>query len=232
MEEEGTELSKLDSAITLNHIQKYYNGGEIRHDVFDDVNLEVKRGEFVAAVGQVGSGKTTLINLITGLDRPAHGKIHVGGVETTNLHDGDLANIRSRMMGVVYQTQDLVPQLTVYENVELPLMFNKVQGKERSEKVFQILDLMHISREANRKVSKLSVGEKQMVSIARSLVTDPPIILMDEPTESLDPLATEMVMGFIRGANMLRGKTLLITTHDKKIMNLVGRSSYPFWNLQ
>ena len=216
-------MSRLDSAIRLDHIRKYYNGGEIRREVFDDVSLEVKRGEFIAVVGQVGSGKTTLINLITGLDRPANGQIHVGGVETTNLQDGDLANIRSKMMGVVYQTQNLMHQLTVYENVELPLILNHINGKERHEKVIHILELMHILKEAYRKVGTLSVGERQMVAIARSLVTDPPIILMDEPTETLDPLSAEVVMGFIRGANMLKDKTLLITTHDKKIMSLAQK---------
>ena len=211
-----------ETAIRLDHIKKNYYG-TFRQEVFTDISFEVKKGEFVAVSGPIGSGKTTLINLISGTDRPEAGSIRIEGIETTSLNDNALARLRSSKMGIVYQTHDLIPHLTVYENVELPLVLNNINKEERSSKVNHTLEIMRISGEGNRRVDTLSVGEGQLVATARALVNDPPIILMDEPTESLDPIVSEMVLGLLRGENMLKGKALLIATHDRKIMNLAQR---------
>ena len=192
-------------------------------DVFKNFNLEVKKGDFVALVGQIGSGKTSLINLICGFNKPLNGKIYVEGQEITSLNNEKLINLRSRLIGVVPQTQNLISNLTVYENIQLPLVINKYSKSDLSERVVKILEMMNLFNYSEMLVKHLSVGERQLVAVARSFASDPPLILMDEPTEALDPVMSELVMGFIRGTNLLKGKTLIITTHDKKIMDIAQR---------
>ena len=127
-----------------------------------------------------------------------------------------LINLRSRLIGVVPQTQNLIPNLTVYENIQLPLVINKYSKSDLSERVVKILEMMNLFNYSEMLVKHLSVGERQLVAVARSFASDPPLVLMDEPTEALDPVMSELVIGFIRGTNLLKGKTLIITTHDKK----------------
>jgi putative ABC transport system ATP-binding protein len=209
-------------AIELEHVRKVYAGPETRV-VFGDVNLRVSNGEFVAVYGPIGCGKTTLINLISGLDRPTSGSIRIRGVETTTLPENQLADIRARTIGIVPQVQNLLDDLTVFENVEIPLFFLQVDRASRAKKVTEILERMGIATDALRKVGPLSVGERQMVAIARALVTDPSILVMDEPTHSLDPLILDVILELLRGDNLTRGRTILATTHDKKITNLASR---------
>ena len=134
-----------------------------------------------------------------------------------------LINLRSRLIGVVPQTQNLISNLTVYENIQLPLVINKYSKSDLSERVVKILEMMNLFNYSEMLVKHLSVGERQLVAVARSFASDPPLVLMDEPTEALDPVMSELVIGFIRGTNLLKGKTLIITTHDKKIMEIAQR---------
>ncbi len=216
-------MKETDVIVKLTNVTMGYNTLTHKTDVFKNFNLEVKKGDFVALVGQIGSGKTSLINLICGFNKPLNGKIYVEGQEITSLNNEKLINLRSRLIGVVPQTQNLIPNLTVYENIQLPLVINKYSKSDLSERVVKILKMMNLFNYSEMLVKHLSVGERQLVAVARSFASDPPLILMDEPTEALDPVMSELVMGFIRGTNLLKGKTLIITTHDKKIMDIAQR---------
>ena len=187
--------------------------------------MRVKRGEFVALAGPVGSGKTTLVNLLAGLERASSGSIQVLGKETTRLSARELTALRLASLGLVPQVQNLMQEFTVSQNVELPLFFlGEGERESRLSRVREVLVLMGINADAERKVADLSVGEKQLVSIARAMVKDPPLLVMDEPTESLDPLVSEVILEMLRGDNALRAKTLIIATHDKRIIELATRT--------
>lgn len=211
-------------AIELRHVRKVYDGySASRREVFIDVNLNIACGEFIAIQGPIGSGKTTLVNMISGLDRPSTGFIRIHGVETTRLSDDQLAELRASSIGTVPQVQNLLDDLSVLENVELPLYFLKLDRKSRNARVEETLKRMGLASDAKRKVGALSVGEKQMVAIGRALVSDSPILVMDEPTESLDPVMSDMVLELLRGDNLTRGRTIFVTTHDKKLSSMAGR---------
>tara|TARA_B100001750_G_scaffold248279_1_gene277989 strand:- start:3176 stop:3838 length:663 start_codon:yes stop_codon:yes gene_type:complete len=216
-------LKETDVIVKLTNVTMGYNTLTHKTDVFKNFNLEVKKGDFVALVGQIGSGKTSLINLICGFNKPLNGKIYVEGQDITSLNNEKLINLRSRLIGIVPQTQNLIHNLTVSENIQLPLVINKYSKSDLSERVTKILEMMNLVNYSEMLVKYLSVGERQLVAVARSFASDPPLILMDEPTEALDPVMSELVMGFIRGTNLLKGKTLIITTHDKKIMDIAQR---------
>ncbi|MCX8191341.1 MAG: ABC transporter ATP-binding protein [Nitrososphaerales archaeon] len=209
-------------AIQMKHVQKVYNGFT-RCVVFQNLNLEIKSGEFVAAVGPIGCGKTTLINLIAGFERPTSGSIFLDGFDITRLDDDRLADLRTTKIGIVHQVQRLFPELTVLQNIEFPLLLKGIKNEQRKAQAMDILNRLGIAGQKDKKVSTLSIGERQMVCIARAMVFNPPIILMDEPTEMLDPVIRELVLSLIRGDNLIRGKTVLITTHDRKIMEMAHR---------
>lgn len=210
-------------AVELNHVKKSY-GPNGEAEVYSDLHFQLLKGTFVAMVGPIGSGKTTLINMFAGLEKPSGGTITVHGQEITRMDDGTLAAYRTRMIGLVPQVQTLVPELTVHENVGLPLFFSKVERDERRRMVDEVLARVGIRGESARVVGTLSVGERQMVSFARALVNDPPILLLDEPTEALDPLMAEVVLGLLRGDNMTSGRTIFVTTHDKRVTDLARRA--------
>ena len=210
-------------AVELNHVRKSY-GQNGNGDVYTDLNFQLLRGTFVALEGPIGSGKTTMLNMFAGIERPSGGTIFVHGQEITKMDEDTLAAYRAKMIGMVPQVQTLVPELTVYQNVELPLMFCKVTRDDRRRRVDEVLDRVGVRGESARVAGTLSVGERQMVSFARALVNDPPILLLDEPTEALDPLMTEVVLGLLRGDNMTAGKTIFVTTHDRKVSELARKT--------
>jgi putative ABC transport system ATP-binding protein len=207
-------------SIEVKHVKKSYGDTE----VYTDLHFQLLKGTFVALVGPIGSGKTTMINLFAGLERPTSGSIVVMGTETDKLGDDSLSAFRARTIGLVPQTQTLIPELSVFENLELPLCFLKVDKETRRRKAEAAMTRVGITGEAKRTVGTLSVGERQMVSFARALVNDPPILLLDEPTEALDPLMAEMVLGLLRGDNMTKGRTVFVTTHDKRVTELARRT--------
>jgi len=215
-----------DFALRVEHVKKTYNGYAQKINIFSDITFQLKSGAFVAVVGPTGCGKTTLINLIAGLDRPESGNIFIDGVNITKLPDNKVAELRGRKIGIVFQVHNLLPNMSVYENVELPLSIQGVNGKERKSRVKEALELANVSSYAQRKLTTLSVGERQMVALARAMVTHPDIILMDEPTEYLDPFTTDMVLSFIKSSNILRGKTVLVTTHRSKVTKAAERVIY------
>jgi putative ABC transport system ATP-binding protein len=210
-------------SVELKHVKKTY-GTSAETEIYADLHFQLLKGTFVALVGPIGSGKTTMVNMLAGLERPSSGTIIVTGQDITRMDEDSLAAFRAGTIGLVPQVQTLIPDLTVYENIELPLHFARVDKESRREKVEKVLDRVGIRGEADKSVAKLSVGEKQMVSFARALVNDPPILLMDEPTEALDPLMSEVVLGLLRGDNMTAGRTIFVTTHDKRVTDLARRT--------
>jgi len=210
-------------AVEVKHVQKAYGPNE-ENRVFSDLQFQLMHGTFVAAVGPIGSGKTTLVNMFAGIEKPTSGTIVVEGVEMTELKGDALASFRSETIGLVPQIQSLIQELTIRENVELPLHFSGVRKEKIAVRVEKVLDRVGISSDSERVVGTLSVGERQLVSVARALVADPPILLLDEPTEALDPLMSEVVLGLLRGDNIMAGKTIFVTTHDKRIIDLAKRT--------
>jgi putative ABC transport system ATP-binding protein len=210
-------------AIQLRHVSKTY-GPDSEKEVYTDLNFQLLHGTFVAAVGPIGCGKTTLLNMFAGLERPSTGSILVHGEEITRMDGDAMTAFRSRTIGVVPQVQNLIPELTVRENVELPLRFLRTTRDKRTIRVEAVLDRLGIKSDADRVAHTLSVGEKQMVSIARALVNDPPILLLDEPTESLDPLMSDVILGILRGDNLVSGKTLFVATHDRRVTEIARKT--------
>lgn len=208
-----------DFAIQVSHIKKWYDGKPKPLTIFDDVTFNIRKEECLAIMGPTGSGKTTLLNLIAGFDQPQHGEIYVDGIDITKLSDEALARLRAEKIGVVFQLHNLMQNLTVYENVELPLILSNWDKEKRRKRVTEILERALISHYADRKLKTLSVGESQLVALARALIKDPGILLLDEPLEYLDPLTTDMLIALLRG-EIMREKTLIITTHKRKIANI------------
>ena len=191
--------------------------------IFSNVNLEIQSGEIIAAKGTIGSGKTTLLNLICGIMKPDSGRIYIDKYDITKLSSDKLSTLRAKIFGIVPQKTNLVPELSISQNLELPLMFSGIDKNKRQSIVNQTLDKLGLISLSDRLAGTLSVGESEIVSIARSMVNDPPILLMDEPTEGLDPIISEMILSLIRGDSIMNQKTVFITTHDERILNIANR---------
>jgi putative ABC transport system ATP-binding protein len=207
-------------SVELKHVSKSYG----KTEVYADLHFQLLRGTFVALVGPIGGGKTTMINMFAGIERPTGGTIAVMGEDITKMGEDELAAYRAKTIGLVPQAQTIIPELTVYENIELPLYFLKVDRDTRRKKTEAAMARVGVTGEANRTAGTLSVGERQMVSFARALVNNPPILLLDEPTEALDPLMAEMMLGVLRGDNIEAGRTVFVTTHDKRVIDLARRT--------
>ena len=191
--------------------------------IFSNVNLEIQSGEIIAAKGTIGSGKTTLLNLICGIMKPDSGRIYIDKYDITNLSSDKLSTLRAKIFGIVPQKPNLIPELSISQNLELSLMFSGINKNKRQSIVDQTLNKLGLISLSDRLAGTLSVGESEIVSIARSMVNDPPILLMDEPTEGLDPIISEMILSLIRGDSIMNQKTVFITTHDERILNIANR---------
>jgi putative ABC transport system ATP-binding protein len=202
--------------IRITHLSKSYQRGGQHIPVLVDIELDVQAGDFVALMGPSGSGKSTLLNMIAGIDRPTSGTIEIGGVDIATLGEGGLADWRAANVGFIFQFYNLMPVLTAAENVELPLLLTNLSGRERRERVAAALDLVSLSDRATHYPNELSGGQQQRVAIARALVSDPQLIVADEPTGDLDRATGEEVLALMSELVAELGKTIVMVTHDPK----------------
>lgn len=208
--------------IELKDIYKIYSDGDSEIRALDGVSLFVDKGEFVAIVGSSGSGKSTCMNIIGCLDIPTSGKYFLNGNDVSELSEKELAHIRNRELGFVFQQYNLIPKLNVLENVELPLLYKGVKAKQRREMAMVALERVGLADRAGKFPSQLSGGQQQRVSIARALAGNPPVILADEPTGALDSKTGKEVLEFLKKLNK-EGTTIVLITHDNEIAAQIKR---------
>ena len=202
--------------VEVKKVSKSYRRGDRRLAVLQDINLEVQEGEFLALMGPSGSGKSTLLNLIAGLDQVDSGTITVGGVDITSLSESELAAWRATHVGFIFQFYNLIPVLTAFENVELPLLLTGLSRGERREHVELALRVVNLEARMDHRPPQLSGGEQQRVAIARAIVTDPTILVADEPTGDLDRVSAEEVLNLMERLNRESQKTIIMVTHDPR----------------
>jgi putative ABC transport system ATP-binding protein len=202
--------------IDIRSLSKYYVRGDQLIPVLVDISLVVRAGDYIALMGPSGSGKSTLLNLIAGIDKPSSGEIHVAGVDIARLSDADLAAWRAAHVGFIFQFYNLMPVLTAFENVELPLLLIDLARADRRERVSTALALVGLGDRADHRPNELSGGQQQRVAIARALITDPTLIVADEPTGDLDRSTAEEILGLLGTLNAELGKTIVMVTHDPK----------------
>ncbi len=206
-------IKKSEEVIKLHDVAKYYRMGEGIVRAVDGINISVKRGDFVAVMGPSGSGKSTSMNLIGSLDMPTKGHIFLDGEDISLLAESDLAQVRGQNIGFIFQQFNLIPTLTVKENVMLPMTLQGYYIEEREQRVAQLLKKMELTDRAGHYPNQISGGQQQRVAIARALANDPEVILADEPTGNLDTKTGEKVMDFLQQLNK-EGRTIVMVTHD------------------
>jgi len=206
----------MATLIDIQDLSKVYERGRQKVEVLHGVNLKIEEGDFLALMGPSGSGKTTLLNLIGGLDTPTGGSITVAGDRIDRLGSGALAKWRAAHVGFVFQFYNLMPMLTAQRNVELPLLLTKLSGAQRKKNASVALQLVGLADRATHKPSELSGGQQQRVAIARAIVSDPTLLVCDEPTGDLDRQSAEDILGLLRELNREHGKTIVMVTHDPK----------------
>jgi putative ABC transport system ATP-binding protein len=206
----------MGTLIDIRDVSKVYERGKQKVEVLHGVNLAIEQGDFLALMGPSGSGKTTLLNLIGGLDSPTGGSITVGGQRIDQLGGGQLARWRAQHVGFVFQFYNLMPMLSAQRNVELPLLLTKLSASQRRQNAAIALKLVGLDERSSHKPSELSGGQQQRVAIARAIVSDPTLLVCDEPTGDLDRQSAEEVLGLLRELNREHGKTIVMVTHDPK----------------
>jgi len=207
-------MRKEDLIVSINNVYKSYHRDSQTIRVLENISLELKRGVFLALMGPSGSGKSTLLNLIAGLDHVDQGTIEIDGVSITTLSETDLARWRSVNIGFIFQFYNLIPVLTAFENVELPLLLTDLSKRERQDHVSAALRVVNMEDRVDHYPNQLSGGQQQRVAIARAIVTDPTILVADEPTGDLDRTSAENVLDLMDRLNRELGKTIIMVTHD------------------
>ena len=200
--------------VEIRDVYKSFQRDTQKIDVFTDLSLDIASGSFTALMGPSGSGKSTLLNLIAGLDKPTRGTVRVGGADVSAMSAGQLAAWRARNIGFVFQSFNLLPVLTAYQNVELPLLLTSLSKKDRAERVRLALDVVGLSDRADHYPRQLSGGQEQRTAIARAIVADPTLMLLDEPTGQLDAKSSQEVLTLLQRLNNEFNKTIVIVTHD------------------
>lgn len=210
--------------ISNQNVNKVYKMGEIDLRVIKDLNLDIEHGEFVAIVGPSGSGKSTVLNLIGCLDKPTNGKIFIDGTDITRLDTTALANFRGKNIGFIFQSFNLIPVLSVYENIEYPLiMIQNLPKQERHDRIMKLLKDVDMLDQKEKFPDQLSGGQRQRVAIARALVTNPKIVFADEPTANLDTKTSNQIITLMRNIQREFNTTFIFATHDEKIVSAVDR---------
>jgi len=203
-----------NTLVEIKHLAKSYTRGGQAVPVLYDITLEIARGDFISLMGPSGSGKSTLLNLIAGIDKPDSGILRIDGEDITQLSEGELADWRASNIGFIFQFYNLMPVLTAFENVELPLLLTNLSKSERRERVEMTLSLVGLSDRMEHYPNELSGGQQQRVAIARAIVTDPTILVCDEPTGDLDKQSAADVLAMLKQLNEEMGKTIIMVTHD------------------
>jgi putative ABC transport system ATP-binding protein len=210
--------------VQIRNLTKVYQQGEIRVVALHNISLDIYPGEFLALMGPSGSGKSTLLHIIAGIDRPTSGTCRVQGIDLTQLNESELADWRNQNVGFVFQTFNLIPVLTAFENVELPLLLTRLTRRQRREQVTRALELVGLADRAHHLPRQLSGGQEQRTAIARALVTDPSLIVADEPTGNLDANSATEVLSILQSLSRTAGKTVIMVTHDPKAAAFGSRS--------
>jgi len=206
----------MTAMVSVKDVTKVYKRGSEELKVLDSLSLDVPEGEFVALMGPSGSGKTTLLNLIAGIDQPTSGAVVVGGRDIAVLSEGELAKWRSRSVGFIFQFYNLIPVLSALENVELPLLLTHLSKKERRERALTALKVVGLADRSSHYPRQLSGGQEQRVAIARAIVTDPQVLVADEPTGDLDAKSAEEILNLMETLNRDFKKTIVMVTHDPR----------------
>jgi len=213
-----------DSMVQIRNVTKVYERGKQKIEVLHGLTLDIPKGDFVALMGPSGSGKTTLLNLIGGLDQPSGGEVVVGGSRIDKLSSGQLAKWRANNVGFVFQFYNLMPVLTAEGNVELPLLLTKLSSAQRKKNVAVALQVVGLADRGKHKPKELSGGQEQRVAIARALVSDPQLLVCDEPTGDLDRKTADEILGLLQVLNREHGKTIVMVTHDPKAAEFARRT--------
>jgi len=209
--------------VETKNLFKDYKVGKVLYPALRGVDISIKDGEFTAIAGPSGSGKTTLLNIIGCLDSPSKGKVLINDIEVTNLDAKQKAQLRRESIGFVFQTFNLIPVLTAYENVEIPLILLDVSASERAEKIVSILEEVGLGDYIQRRPNEMSGGQQQRVAIARALVKEPKIVLADEPTANLDSTTARSILSLMRTLNQKKKTTFIFSTHDQLVMDFAKR---------
>ncbi|HMK53287.1 MAG TPA: ABC transporter ATP-binding protein [Methanobacteriaceae archaeon] len=209
-----------ENIVEIKNLKKGFDNGKIT--ALNGVNLIIKKGEFVSIIGPSGSGKSTLLNMIGALDKADEGSVSVAGYDLTK--NKDLSEFRSKEIGFIFQLHNLIPNLSVVENVEIPMFERSMSGKSMRNKALKLLEYMHLSDKLTRKPTELSGGERQRVAIARALANDPSIILADEPTGSLDSKNGQMILQRLKDLHENENVTLIMVTHDMNVASMAQRT--------
>ena len=215
-------INTVETLVEVQDMCKIYNPGENEVRALDHVSLKIQKGEFVAIIGHSGSGKSTLMNMLGCLDVPTSGRYYLNGKDVSNMTDDELSDIRNIEIGFIFQSFNLIPNLTAQENVELPLIYRGVPRKERSALATESLEIVGLSHRMDHKPSEMSGGQQQRVAIARAIAAKPPVILADEPTGNLDSRSTQEIMNVLKELHR-SGRTVILITHDDEIAAQVKR---------
>ncbi len=214
----------LEVLAKLTGVSRTYQKGKEKVEVLHQLDLEIPDGDFIAIMGPSGSGKTTLLNLLGGLDRPTAGTVNVGGAEISSMSNSQLSRWRSNHVGFIFQFYNLLPVLTAHRNVELPLLLTNFSGKERAKRASIALDIVGLADRAKHYPRELSGGQEQRVAIARAIVSDPPLLLCDEPTGDLDRDTADEILRLLQVLNREHGKTIVMVTHDAQAAEYAKRT--------
>ncbi|MCD4666350.1 ABC transporter ATP-binding protein [archaeon] len=206
----------MKTILNLDKVKKIYKVGDVEVHALRGADLKIKKGEFVAILGPSGSGKSTLLNAVGCLDTPTEGTIHLGEFDIETLEESDLAQIRGKKIGFIFQSFNLINSISALENVELPMIFQGVEESKRKKRALDLLKMVGLENRVNHKPTELSGGQQQRVAIARALANDPEIILADEPTGNLDSKTSEEILLLLRNLHKNKKKTIVMITHDAK----------------
>lgn len=213
----------MGALIELVDVWKTYHLGKTSIDALRNITLKVNKGDFLAIMGPSGSGKSTAMNVVGCLDMPTHGKVFLEGQDTSRLPESELAHIRGKKIGFIFQMFNLISTLTATENIMLPMIFQDIPREEREKKTHELLELVGLRERANHRPGELSGGEQQRIAIARSLANNPTIVLADEPTGNLDSKTGQSIMGMLVNLHKKQSKTIVVVTHDVRIAKYAKR---------